>query len=175
MAERSEEIVRADPVPEVVVEQQPVVERIVEQPVVERVAAAPPTRIVRRWWRDAPAVVPTNDVLSTEYYRAPAFGHDLALAQFVRVMWFMVGLLEGLLALRFLLAIMGANPRNAFAALVYGLTGPFVAPFRTLFATPTADGSVVELYALVAMIVYFLAWWTIVKLVAVVTNRPVDA
>ena len=118
--------------------------------------------------------MPTTDVVSTEYYSAPAYDYDPTLAQFLRVMWFMVGLLEGLLALRFMLAIMAANPRNAFAAAVYGLTGPFVAPFRTLFATPAADGSVVELYTLVAMVVYFLAWWTIVKLIGIVTNRPVD-
>src|SRR5207248_3692461 len=136
-----------EPAVERVVER-PVVERVVEQPVVETVAAVPPGRVVRRWWRRDRAVVPTTDVVSTEYYTAPAFEYDPALAQFLRVMWFMVGLLEGMLALRFLLAIMAANPRNAFAATVYGLTGPVVAPFRTLFATPSADGSVVELYTL---------------------------
>jgi hypothetical protein len=157
-----------------VIEEQRVVEPVVEQPVVERVVAAPPRRIVRRWWQREPAVMPTTDVVSTEYYSAPSYVYDPALAQFLRVMWFMVGLLEGMLALRFLLAIMAANPRNAFAATVYGLTGPFVAPFRTLFATPAADGATVELYTLVAMLVYFLAWWTIVRLIGVVTNRPVD-
>jgi hypothetical protein len=171
MSERREEVVRTTPASEVVVEQ-PVVEEIVE-PTVATVAS-PPRRVVRRWWRREPTVVPTTDVVSTEYYSAPAYDYDPALAQFLRVMWFMLGLLEGLLALRFLLAILAANPRNAFAALVYGLTGPFVAPFRTLFATPAADGSVIELYTLVAMVVYFFAWWTIVRLIGVVTNRPVD-
>jgi hypothetical protein len=190
MPERRQEVVRTTPASEAAVEQ-PVVERVVEQPVVERVveqpiveeivqptvatvAAGPPRRVVRRWWRREPAVVPTTDVVSTEYYTAPGYDYDPAFAQFLRVMWFMVGLLEGLLALRFLLAILAANPRNAFAALIYGLTGPFVAPFRTLFATPATDGSVIELYTLVAMVVYFLAWWTVVRLIGVVTNRPVD-
>src|SRR5262249_36669252 len=158
-----DESVRVRPAPEVAVEQrrvvepavesvvertveQPVVERVVEPTVVERVATAPPTRIVRRWWRREPAGAAAPDVVATEYYSAPAFGDDPALTRFLRLMWFMVGLLEGLLALRFLLAILAANPRNAFASLVYDLTGPFVAPFRTLFATPSADGSVVELY-----------------------------
>src|SRR4030095_2316378 len=104
-----------------------------------------------------------TDVVSTEYYTAPAFGYDPALARFLRVTWFMVGLLEGLLALRFLLATLPATPRNASAPLVYGLTGPFVAPFRTLFPTPAADGSVVETYTIVAMLVYFLAWGALRK------------
>src|SRR5207244_11967238 len=102
--------------------EQPVVERVVEEPIVERVVeptvavveSVPPRRVVRRWWRREPAVVPTTDVVSTEYYTAPAYGYDPTLAHFLRVMWFMVGLLEGLLALRFLLAIMAANPRNPF-------------------------------------------------------------
>src|SRR5947199_6662337 len=139
MREYREEAVRATPASDVVIEEQsvnePVVERVVEEPIAQTVVTAPPRRVVRRWWRREPAVVPTTDVVSTEYYAAPAFEYDPALAQFLRVMWFMFGLLEGLLALRFLLAIMAANPGNAFSATIYGLTGPFVAPFRTLFAT----------------------------------------
>jgi hypothetical protein len=172
MREYREEVVRTTPPGDAVIE-----ERVVETPIVDPmvtpavVVEQPPRQVVRRWWRRAP--VPT-DVVSTEYYTAPAYAYDPTLAQFLRVMWFLVGLLEGLFALRFLLALMAANPNNAFASLIYGLTGPFVAPFRTLFATPTAGGSVVELYTLTAMVVYFLAWWAFVKLIGVVTNRPVD-
>jgi hypothetical protein len=195
MRERPEEVVRTTPdglVERVVIEPPvaPVVERVVERvvepsaaPVVERVVervVEPPVapvveRVVERVVEPviAPAVVQT-DVVSTEYYTAPGFGYDPALARFLRVMWFALGLLEGLLALRFVLALMGANPNNPFASMVYALTGLFVAPFRTLFATPAAGGSVVELYTLIAMVVYFLAWWTVVKLIGVVTNRPVD-
>src|SRR2546422_6904414 len=87
MAERREEVVRTTPASEGIVEQ-PVVERVVEPPVVEEiveptvatVAAAPPRRIVRRWWRREPAVVPTTGVVSTEYYSAPAYDYDPALA-----------------------------------------------------------------------------------------------
>jgi len=159
MREYREEVVRTGPTADVVEERavvEPVVERVVEPPVVERVvertveppvavvAEVPTRQVVRRWWRRDPVVVPTTDVVSTEYYSAPAYSYDPALVQFMRLMWFAFGLLEGLLALRFMLAIMAANPGNPFAAAIYGLTGPFVAPFRTLFATPAAGGSVVE-------------------------------
>ena len=130
----------------------------------------PARRVVRRrWWRryaPEPAV--------TEVYAAPTYSYDPALAQFLRVMWFALGLLMSLLALRFLLALFGANPVNPFAALIYGITGVFVAPFRTLFPVPAIGGSVFEGYTLIAMLVYFLVWWAIVKLVGVVANRPVD-
>lgn len=173
MREYREEVVRTEPV----VPSAEVVEERVVVPgaaVVEEriVTPAPAVAQVRRsWWR-RPAV--QRDVVSTEYYTAPSYGVDPTMSQLVRVMWYLLGLLEGLLAIRFLLALLGANPNNAFASLIYGITGPFVAPFRTLFATPAAGGSVFELYTLVAMLVYLLAWWAIVRLIEVVANRPVD-
>ena len=169
MREYREEVVRTDPV-------EPVAE-VVEEEVVQPapvVAATPvvaPAATVRRSiWR-RPVV--QRDIVSSEYYTAPAY-YDSSLYQFVRMMWYLLGLLEGLLAVRFILALLGANPNNGFASLIYAITGVFVAPFRTLFATPGFGGSVFELYTLTAMLVYFLAWWAIVRLVEVVANRPVD-
>lgn len=181
MREYREEVVRTDPVEPVaeVVEEQvvqagPVVAPtpvVTPTPVVAATPlVAPATTVRRSFWR-RPAV--QRDVVSTEYYSAPAY-YDSTLYQFVRMMWYLLGLLEGLLAIRFVLALLGANPNNGFASLIYAITGVFVAPFRTLFATPGFDGSVFELYTLTAMLVYLLAWWAIVRLVEVVANRPVD-
>jgi hypothetical protein len=127
----------------------------------------------RRWWRRyrVPAVQPA---VTTEYYTAPTYAGDPVLAQFFRIMWFALGVLETLLGLRFVLALLGANPLNGFASMIYGITGPFVLPFRTLFPTPAAAGSVFELYTLIAMAVYFLLWWAIVRFIEVATNRRVD-
>jgi hypothetical protein len=173
MREYREEVVRTEPV---VPAGEVVEERIVTPgaAVVEErvVTPAPAIAEVRRsWWRRP---VTQRDVVSTEYYTAPSYAADPTMTQFVRVMWYLLGLLEGLLAIRFVLALLGANPNNGFASLVYGVTGPFVAPFRTLFPTPGAGGSVFELYTLIAMLVYLLAWWAIVRLIEVVANRPVD-
>src|SRR5438105_4763880 len=73
------------------------------------------TRLVRRWWRPAPAVA-----VGTEYVTAPGDALDPGLAQFLRISWFLVGLVEAVLALRFVLSLLGANERNAFAGVVYG-------------------------------------------------------
>ena len=54
-----------------------------------------------------------------------------------------------------MLALLGANRRNDFAAAVCGLTRPFVAPFSNLFPTPASDGAVFEVYTLVAMLMFF--------------------
>jgi hypothetical protein len=129
------------------------------------------TRTVRRWWRRS--ALPAAP-MGTEYVTAPSYGLDPSLAQFLRLSWFVLGLLEAVLGLRFVLSLLGANERNDFAAAVYGLTWVFVGPFRTLFATPASGGSSFELYTLVAMLVYFVAWWVVVKGIAVVLNRSVD-
>jgi len=168
MEEYREEVVKRDPPTDAVEE------RVTTTPVVEErvVKPAPPVETVRRrsWWR--PTV--QRDLVSTNVYAAPTY-YDSTLDQFVRVLWYLLGLLEGLLAIRFILALTAANPNNGFASAIYAITGPFVAPFRTLFATPAYGGSVFEMYTLIAMLVYFLAWWAIVRLVEVVANRPVDA
>jgi len=127
------------------------------------------TRTVRRWWRQEPL-----GVAGTEYATAPSYALDPGLAHFLRISWFVLGLIEAVLALRFMLSLLGANERNEFAAAVYGLTWPLVAPFRTLFGTPASGGSVLELHTLVAMLVLFLFWWAAVKTIGVVLNRSVD-
>jgi uncharacterized protein YggT (Ycf19 family) len=70
----------------------------------------------------------------------------------------LIGALEILLALRFFLRISIANPANEFAQLIFTLSDPFVAPFSTLFISPTnADASrIFDLNVLAAMVAYGL-------------------
>ena len=74
------------------------------------------------------------------------------------------GLVEALIAIRFVLRAFGANAQAGFAQLISGLTGPLVAPFQGLFGTVQSDGSVLESSSLVALVVYALVAWLIVKL-----------
>jgi uncharacterized protein YggT (Ycf19 family) len=155
-----DDVVRAEPAP-------------TEGEVEERVTVSTPPQVetARReaWWR--PAV--EQQVVSTTGHGDRRYVGDPFVVQFSRLMWYVLGLVEGLLAIRFVLALLAANPNNAFAAAMYAITGPLVAPFRTLFATPAFGGSVFELYTLIAMVVYLLLWWAIVRLVEIVTVRPV--
>ena len=143
---------------------------VVAQTVVER--PAPVRRTVSRIWRRSS--VPAQAVTTTEYAQSGFDSGMPTLGQFVRLTWFAVGLIEGLLALRFALAMLGANAANGFAALVYAVTWPFVAPFRTLFGVPSAGDSVLETYTLIAMLVVFFAAWLAVRFVGVLMNRSVD-
>lgn len=100
--------------------------------------------------------------------------HDLAgqrrrrLERVEQTIWLILGLLEGLIGLRVFLKLIAANPEAPFARFVYNLTELFLAPFLGLTASPSADGSVLEVPALIAMLVYALAAWAVVRLLWIV-------
>lgn len=83
------------------------------------------------------------------------------------VIWLVVGILEFIIGLRFLLLLLAANPDNAFAEFIYNLSEVFVWPFLGLFEAPTADGSVLEFSSLVAMLIYLALGWGITKAVEI--------
>src|SRR5947209_15059091 len=88
-----------------------------------------------------------------------------------RIIWYITGVLLVLLAFRFALALLGANPSNAFANFIYTVSHPFVAPFFSLFGYNLRYGvSRFEVYTLVAMAVYAVIAWGLARLVTI--GRP---
>ena len=88
-----------------------------------------------------------------------------------RVIWYVAGVLLVLLAFRFVLAMLGANPNNGFANFIYSVSHPFVAPFFSLFGYNLRYGvSRFESFTLVAMAVYAIIAWGLAKLVTL--NQP---
>lgn len=81
-----------------------------------------------------------------------------------QVVWYVLGLVEVLLAFRFVLKLLGANAGAGFTSFIYGVTAPFAAPFVTVFKVSKAAGSVFEWTTILAMFVYFVVAWGIVKL-----------
>jgi hypothetical protein len=86
-----------------------------------------------------------------------------------QIVWFVVGLIVALIALRFVLLAFGALETNPFASFIYGLSGIFVAPFVGLFGQePQAGASYFETASLVAMAVYLLVGWIINRVLELV-------
>ncbi len=81
-----------------------------------------------------------------------------------QIVWYVVGILEALLAFRFILKLLAANPTAGFTSFIYGVTYPFAAPFLSVFKLPRVEGSVLEWTTLLAMLVYFLIALAIIKL-----------
>lgn len=85
-----------------------------------------------------------------------------------RVIYLVGGIIIGLLAIRFLLALLGANPGNAFANFIYDVSYPFAAPFFGLFSySPALGRSQFELGTLVAIVIFTLLTELAVRLVTV--------
>ena len=96
----------------------------------------------------------------------------LGVFQVTRIVWTILGVLEILLGLRFMLKLIAANPNSGFAVFIYGITGAFTAPFNSLLGTPAADGSTLEVTTLIAMAVYALLFWGVVRVIQIVVDRP---
>jgi len=78
---------------------------------------------------------------------------------------------EILIGLRVFLRLIGANPGSAFASLIYNLSELFVWPFNGLTGTPGAEGFVLDIPAIIAMIVYAAAGWFVIQLIWILFNR----
>jgi hypothetical protein len=81
------------------------------------------------------------------------------------VIYFLLGVLEVILALRFIFRLLGANQYNGFIQFLYGLSSAFVGPFNGIFNDQTiGSASVFEVSTLIAMLVYALIAWGLVSL-----------
>ena len=86
-----------------------------------------------------------------------------------QVIWYILCVIEVLLAFRIFLRMTGAYP-SEFTNLIYSLSAPFALPFRGILKT-TNEGAVIEWSTLVAMVVYLLLAYGLVKLLQFV--KPV--
>jgi YggT family protein len=92
-----------------------------------------------------------------------------------QLIWLFFGVLIGMIGLRILLMLIGANPANPFANFVYGFTDLFLWPFAGLTGTPGANGMVLDIPAIIAIFVYALLAWVIVKIVRIILFRPASS
>ncbi len=92
-----------------------------------------------------------------------------------RLIYYGLGVLEVLLAFRLVLKLLGSNPKSAFVSAIYALSNIFLAPFNGIFRSVATEGiettAVVEPALIIAMIVYAVVVFGIVKLIEIITNR----
>jgi hypothetical protein len=80
-----------------------------------------------------------------------------------QVVWYILGVLEILLAFRFVLKLLAANPSAGFSSFIYNVTYPFAAPFLNVFRITRVEGNIFEWTTILAMLVYWLIAWGIIK------------
>lgn len=81
-----------------------------------------------------------------------------------QIVWYLLGILEILLAFRFVLKLLGANATAGFTSFIYGVTYIFTAPFNSVFRMTQVEGSIFEWTTLLAMFVYWVIAFGIIKL-----------
>lgn len=81
-----------------------------------------------------------------------------------QIVWYILGILEILLMFRLILKLLAANPLAGFSSFVYTVSYPLAVPFLNVFRVTRVDGSIFEWTTILAMLVYWLIAWGIVKL-----------
>lgn len=92
-----------------------------------------------------------------------------------RLIYFLFGILEVLLAFRLIFKLAGASHGSYFVNLIYSLSGIFILPFLGIFRPATTTGvettAILEPATLVAMIVYAVLAWGIVAFARILSGK----
>jgi uncharacterized protein YggT (Ycf19 family) len=116
---------------------------------------------------------PVTTIRTTDRAYAPAGPEGLSVVG--RFVAFIFGVLQALLILRIVLLVLVANPGNDVVAFVLSVTDPFVEPFRGMFALDrvgAAQGSVLDVAALVALVGWTLVEALILAALRIFARRP---
>jgi hypothetical protein len=85
------------------------------------------------------------------------------------IVGFIVGVVDILIAARFLGKLLGASAQSAFVNFIYQVSGVLVAPFQGIFGNGGSTTNSFETADLVAIVVYAVIGWGIVMLIRIAT------
>jgi len=85
------------------------------------------------------------------------------------IVGFVVGVVDILIAARFLGKLLGASAQSAFVSFINTVSGPLVAPFQGIFGNGGSKTNSFETADLVAIVVYAVIGWGLVMLIRIAT------
>lgn len=85
------------------------------------------------------------------------------------IVGFVVGVVDILIAARFLGKLFGASTQSAFVSFINTVSGPLVAPFQGIFGNGGSQTNSFETADLVAIVVYAVIGWGLVMLIRIAT------
>ena len=88
------------------------------------------------------------------------------------IVGFIVGVVDILIAGRFLGKLLGASAQSAFVSFIYQVSAPLVAPFAGIFGDTGSKTNLFETASLVAIVVYGVIGWGLVVLIKILTAPP---
>ena len=111
----------------------------------------------------------TQQTTTTQVTQAPpqkqsAYQKKKVIFKTYQIIWYLLGVVEVLLAFRVILKALGANP-TGFVSMVYNLSDPLALPFTGIFKPSATSSNVIEWTTFLAMIVYLVIAYGVVKLI----------
>lgn len=100
-------------------------------------------------------------------------GRGRTAARISQVVDYIFYLIYGLIALEFLLGLMGARASNGFVQFIGAVTRPLLAPFERIVGTPSSGAFQVRISYLFALVVYVLIHLAINGALRLVAHRKV--
>ena len=90
-----------------------------------------------------------------------------------QIVWYILGVIEVVLAFRVLLKLLGANSGSGFTSFIYAISRPFALPFAGILGVTGVEDMVFEWSTLIAMIVYIVIAYGFVSLIQLIkpTNQ----
>jgi len=123
-----------------------------------------PTRAVRRVDR-IDSEVRVDRSLESDGYESEHARRVEIYRRIAAVVWTICGFVEIVVALRVLFKLLAANAGNGFVKFIYDLSGVFVDPFQGMVNNVTSGSSILEINSLIAMLIFALIAWGVLKLV----------
>ncbi len=114
-----------------------------------------------------------NDTGSAPVREASVVKSSTPARRAMELIYLVFGIIDGLLLIRLVLKLLGANAHAGFASFTYGVTDFFLAPFRGLLPTYVSGQSVFELSLVFAILIYSLIALALARIVAISLSRSV--
>ncbi len=119
-----------------------------------------------------------NEIITTPIISTPVKTGATNTETYEYLVYYFFGFLEILLTFRLILKIAGASLTSGFVRFIYTVTSIFTMPFDGIFRKAVAPGmeavSIFEPGTMVAIIVYILIAWGIVKLIRISSGEQQD-
>lgn len=135
----------------------------------DEVVTQPQPEAPRRVTRRVITEVPVSDTPDT---RPKDLKTEKTIFRTYQVVWYILGIIEILLAFRLILKFLGASLGSGFTQLIYGLSDPFALPFRGILPVSSIGNSVMEWPTFIAMALYVVLAWVITEFFRLV--KPVN-
>ena len=114
---------------------------------VTTVESSTPSQVVRKTTRQI-------DPMIKEEAPQKVFDKKKRIFRLNQIIWYILGVIEILLAFRIVLKALAANQGSGFTNFIYTISNPFALPFRGILSESTSGNSLIEWSSVFAAVVY---------------------